>query len=173
MMLSTVLKSSLKPASATFFLGVPSNQKGMVTKATESMPYCLAISAITAAEPVPVPPPIPAAMKTRSAPFMISSSSSRLSSAAFFPTAGSPPEPSPLVILSPICILFGALFSRRACLSVLIPMNSTPATFSSIMRFTALLPAPPTPTTMIRAARSELFDFISSKTVSSYEPTLF
>ena len=33
------------------------------------------------------------------------------------------------------------------CMSVLIAMNSTPSTSASIMRLTALTPAPPTPTT--------------------------
>ena len=37
----------------------------------------------------------------------------------------------------------------NACLSVLIAINSTPAICSSIIRFTALLPPPPTPTTII------------------------
>ena len=42
--------------------------KGFVTTATVSMPSSRAICATTGAAPVPVPPPMPAAMNTRSAP---------------------------------------------------------------------------------------------------------
>ena len=55
----------------------------------------LAISATTGAPPVPVPPPLPAVMKTMSAPFSTSSISSRWSSAAWRPISGSEPAPRP------------------------------------------------------------------------------
>jgi hypothetical protein len=41
-------------------------------------------------------------------------------------------------------------------------MNSTPVTSTSTIRLTALLPAPPTPTTMILQAGSVSFVLISS-----------
>ena len=85
-----------------------------------------------------------------------------ISSAACWPTSGFAPAPRPLVIFSPIWMTVGALDIASACLSVLTPMNSTPAIVSSTMRFTALLPAPPTPTTMIRAPDSASFDIISN-----------
>ena len=62
---------------------VPSKSNGRVTTPTVSAPIsCLAISAITGAAPVPVPPPSPAVTKTMSAPFSASLISSRLSLAA-------------------------------------------------------------------------------------------
>ena len=62
----------------------------------------------------------------------------------------------------------GALQSCSACLSVLTPINSTPAIASSTILFTALLPAPPTPITMILAADSASFVIISNKGISSF-----
>ena len=100
--------------------------------------------------------------------FMACASSSWLSSAAFSPISGFAPAPSPFVSFSPICMAVGALQNWSACLSVLIPMNSTPRIFSSTMRFTALFPAPPTPITRILAAFSASFIFISNKNVSSF-----
>ena len=44
----------------------------------------------------------------------------------------------------------------RACASVLTEMNSTPPSWSSIMRLTALPPPPPTPTTFMRAVWTPL-----------------
>ena len=61
------------------------------------MPCSLAAFATMGAAPVPVPPPIPAVMKTRSAPRIASLISSMLSSAAALPTAGSAPAPRPWV----------------------------------------------------------------------------
>ena len=52
------------PASATRMRREPSNWKGLVTTATVRMPNSLATRAITEAAPVPVPPPMPAAMNT-------------------------------------------------------------------------------------------------------------
>src|SRR3970282_1000401 len=77
--------------------------------------------------------------------------SSLLSSAAWRPTSGSPPAPSPFVILLPTWIFLSALLIASAWASVLIAMNSTPRSPALIMRFTALLPPPPTPTTLIAA----------------------
>jgi hypothetical protein len=53
--------------------------------------------------------------------------------------------------LPPDLDLRPALAVFSACASVLTEMNSTPSRSSSIIRFTALPPPPPTPTTFIRA----------------------
>src|SRR4051812_2654320 len=116
-----------------------------------SAPSSLARLAITGAAPVPVPPPRPVVTNTMSAPSRASISFSVSSSAASRPTFGSAPAPSPLVSFAPICSLFGAALSCSACRSVLTTMNSTPSNPAATIRFTALLPPPPTPTTLIRA----------------------
>ena len=67
-----------------------------------SAPTARAISATTGAAPVPVPPPLPAVMNTMSAPFSASSISPRCSSAAWRPTSGSLPAPSPRVSWRPM-----------------------------------------------------------------------
>ena len=145
-----------------------SKRKGLVTTPTVSIPISLASLATTGAAPVPVPPPIPQVTNTISAPFIAAAISSLLSSAAFSPISGFAPAPNPLVSFSPICKSLGALHSCNACLSVLTPTNSTPVMFSSTILFTALLPAPPTPITIIFAADSASFVFISSKSNSSF-----
>ncbi len=48
-------------------------------------------------------------------------------------------------------ILTGASLMWSACMSVLTATNSTCVMPASIIRFTALMPAPPTPTTLITA----------------------
>src|SRR5438445_7915306 len=48
-------------------------------------------------------------------------------------------------------ILCGASLCRSACASVFTAMNSTPIISARIIRFTALLPPPPTPMTLISA----------------------
>ena len=70
------------PAWACSARRPPSNPKGRVTTPTVSAPSSRAISAMTGAEPVPVPPPSPAVTNTMSAPFSASFSSSRVSIAA-------------------------------------------------------------------------------------------
>ncbi len=52
-------------------------------------------------------------------------------------------------------ILCGASDCRRACASVFTAMNSTPMSSARIIRFTALLPPPPTPMTRMSAKFSE------------------
>ena len=52
------------PASAMRMRRAPSNWNGLVTMPTVRMPSSLAMRAMTAAAPVPVPPPMPAAMNT-------------------------------------------------------------------------------------------------------------
>ena len=57
--------------------------------------------AMTGAAPVPVPPPMPAAMKHMCAPSSARSISSSVSSAAARPISGREPAPRPWVILRP------------------------------------------------------------------------
>ena len=71
------------------------------------------------------------------------------SSADFWPISGLEPAPMPPVSFSPICTLFLHLDFSRSCLSVLTATNSTPLTSDAIMRLITLLPAPPTPMTLI------------------------
>ena len=148
---STHSRSSSSPRSACICRFLPSNLNGLVTTAMVSAPSSLARLAMTGAAPVPVPPPRPVVTKTMSAPSSASISFSVSSSAACRPTFGSAPAPSPLVSFEPICSLFGAALSFNACRSVLATMNSTPSRPAVTMRLTALLPPPPTPTTLMRA----------------------
>src|SRR5438093_6951696 len=114
--------------------------------------------ATTGAPPVPVPPPIPAVIKTISAPIRCSRSSSSLSKVERFPTSGFAPAPSPLVRELPSCTLLCARLTRKACASVLAAMKSAPIKPAAIMVLTALPPAPPMPTMRICA----LFPFSST-----------
>ena len=148
---STQSRSSSRPRSACICRFLPSNLNGLVTTAIVSAPSSLARLAMTGAAPVPVPPPRPVVTNTMSAPSRASISLSVSSSAACRPTLGSAPAPSPFVSLPPIWILFGAALSFSACRSVFAMMNSTPSSPACTMRLTALLPPPPTPTTLMRA----------------------
>ena len=65
-----------------------------------------ATSATIGAAPDPVPPPIPAVTKTKSAPLTAVAISERLSSAACLPISGIPPAPRPRVTAFPIINLF-------------------------------------------------------------------
>ncbi len=131
---------------------VPSNSNGRVTTPTVSAPISvLAISAITGAAPVPVPPPSPAVTNTMSAPFSASLMSSRDSAAAPEPTSGLAPAPRPWVDSWPMLSLMSASHIASAWASVLAAMNSTPRSPASTMRLTALVPPPPTPTTLMTA----------------------
>ncbi len=86
---STLARSLSIPSSACCIRRWPSNSNGLVTTPTVSAPISsLAISAITGAEPVPVPPPSPAVTNTMSAPFSASLMSSRDSAAAPRPDFG-------------------------------------------------------------------------------------
>ena len=67
-MVSTFSFRASIPSNAFFMRTAPSKANGLVTTPTVSAPNSCAISATTGAPPVPVPPPIPAATKTRSAP---------------------------------------------------------------------------------------------------------
>ena len=152
---STLALSSSEAFSATSLRRLPSKLNGLVTTPMVSAPCSLAISATTGAAPEPVPPPRPAVMKTMSESASASAILSRSSSAARWPIDASPPAPRPFVILSPMRILCGASDWSSAWASVLQAMNSTPIISARIIRFTALLPPPPTPMTRIRAKFSE------------------
>ena len=156
------------PESALTIRAFASNLKGFVTTPTVRMSISFAIFATTGAAPVPVPPPMPQVTNTISAPLIAFVKSSTLSSAAFSPISGCAPAPRPLVSFSPIWISVGALHNIKACLSVLTPMNSTPPIFSSIILFTALFPAPPTPITIIFALESASVVIISNKVLPPF-----
>ena len=148
---STLSLSWTMPCSAWTARRRPSNPKGLVTTPMVRAPTAMATSATTGAAPVPVPPPSPAVMKTMSAPSMASSISPRCSSAAWRPISGSPPAPRPLVSSRPMSNFTSASLMSRACASVFTAMNSTPRMPASIIRLTALTPAPPMPITLITA----------------------
>src|SRR5213593_1066379 len=150
-MVSTCLRISAIPISAWRIRLRPSNRNGLVTMPIVSAPRSRAICEMMGAAPVPVPPPMPQVTNTRSAPCRPCSTSSRFSSIAWRPISGRAPAPRPRVSFFPICTFTSALLLSRACASVFTEMNSTPWSPSSTMRFRALPPPPPTPTTFIRA----------------------
>src|SRR5438876_6308566 len=150
-MVSTCLRISAMPISAWRMRLRPSNRNGLVTIPIVSAPRSRAIWEIIGAAPVPVPPPMPQVMNTRSAFWRECSTSSRFSSMAWRPISGLAPAPNPRVSFLPICTFTSALLLSRACASVFTEMNSTPWSPSSTMRFRALPPPPPTPTTFVRA----------------------
>jgi len=94
---STCSRSRSIPDSACELRRFPSKWKGRVTTATTSAPASFAILARIGEAPVPVPPPMPAVMKTMSVPSKRTRASSWDSSAAFSPTSGLAPAPSPRV----------------------------------------------------------------------------
>src|SRR3954463_9352060 len=93
---STAALSSTSPCSACLRRLLPSKRKGLVTTATVSAPWLLAMSAMIGAAPVPVPPPIPAVTNTMSAPASASATREASSSAAARPISGLAPGPGPL-----------------------------------------------------------------------------
>src|SRR5260221_1557059 len=105
---------------------------------------------------------MPAVMNTMSASATASLIAASSSSADRRPVCGSPPEPRPRVVLTPIWMRIGASDCDSACMSVFATMNSTPRNPAPIMRFTALPPAPPQPITFSLA---ELLRSISSSNV--------
>ncbi len=94
---STFDSKSAIDVSAVVIRLRPSNANGLVTTAIVSAPESRAISAITGAAPLPVPPPIPAVMNTRSEPSRTIARSSREASAASRPSVGFAPAPRPRV----------------------------------------------------------------------------
>ena len=111
---STCSANSLRPCSAIAIRLRPSKGNGLVTTATVRMPISRATSATIGAAPVPVPPPIPAVIKTISAPCRILSICARSSMAASRPTLGLAPAPRPLVICAPNWITERASIPLRA-----------------------------------------------------------
>ena len=151
MRVSTSSRSFAMPSSAELARRRPSKAKGLVTTPIVSAPSDRAILATTGAPPVPVPPPSPAVTNTMSAPLMTSSISSEWSSAAWVPTSGLAPAPRPRVSSRPMSSFTSASLIRRAWASVLMAMNSTPLSPTSIIRLTAFTPPPPMPTTLMMA----------------------
>ena len=72
--------------------------------------------------------------------------------AARLPTSGLAPAPRPLVSARPSWIFTSAGLCIRAWMSVFATTNSTSVTCDSIIVRMAFPPAPPTPTTLMRAA---------------------
>ena len=151
MSVSTFSRSRWTPLSACTARRRPSNENGRVTIEIVNAPRPRAISATMGAPPVPVPPPSPAVMNTMSAPLRTSSISSRWSSAAWRPISGSEPAPRPRVSCRPMSSFTSASLISNAWASVFTAMNSQPLRPASIIRFTALPPPPPTPTTLMTA----------------------
>ena len=145
---SQTFRNSVMPARPRFILFGPSKLNGNVTIPTVRTPISRAICATRGAAPVPVPPPIPAVIKTISAPSISVSTASLSDSIASLPISDLAPAPKPLVRFLPICILFSAALFSRSCASVLITMKSTPFIPACIILFTAFPPAPPTPITL-------------------------
>src|SRR5712692_2583597 len=162
---STLSRRILMPSSAVSLRTLPSQEKGRVTTPMVRAPDSLATSAITGAEPVPVPPPMPAVMKTMSVSWTTSASSVRLSSAASRPRVQSPPEPRPRVSLRPMLTRMSAWQRSSAWTSVLTATKSTPFRDAEIMRLTALPPPPPAPMTLIRARPFSMSAFMSPSCV--------
>ena len=102
-----------KPFIAFCIRVLPSKVKGLVTMPTTKAFSSLAIFATIGAAPVPVPPPIPAAMKTMSAPLIISLISFSDAIAAASPISGLAPAPSPLVKPFPKTSLFSTFEQPR------------------------------------------------------------
>ena len=102
---------------------------GIVTIPTVSIPNSFAAAAMMGAAPVPVPPPIPAVIKTILVSLERNSLISLiLSIAAFFPTSGIEPAPLPCVRVLPSCTLKGTGDISKAWESVLHTIKSTPLT---------------------------------------------
>ena len=166
---STLSRSCSIPRLACLMRRRPSKVNGSVTTATTSAPVSFAIPAMTGAAPVPVPPPIPAAMKTMSAPSTTERSSSRDSIADLQPISGSDPAPSPFVSSLPRIMRHEASESSRCAMSVFAAMNSTPVTPPRMMWLSALLPAPPTPMTFMTSRAGKL-DLSSCKKFRTLNP---
>ena len=147
---STFCAIFLTPRSAFTIFGRPSKTKGIVTIPTVKIPISLEILATTGPAPVPVPPPIPAVTKAIRVPSSnIRLMSSLLSKAAFSPTSGTFPEPSPCVVFCPISNLLGTSDFCNAWLSVLHNTKDTSRIPSRYILLTALPPPPPTPITLM------------------------
>ena len=105
---STCCWSSAMPDSAERIRRDPSKRNGFVTTPTVKIFISRATWAITGAAPVPVPPPIPAAMKHMWQPANAAFTCSMVSSAAARPTSGREPAPNPCVISGPSWMRYSA-----------------------------------------------------------------
>ena len=99
---STCFLNSSNPCCALLILDGPSYKNGSVTTPTVRILSSFAALAITCAEPVPVPPPIPAVIKTMLEPCKIFIISFKDSSAAAWPMSNFAPAPNPFVKFKPI-----------------------------------------------------------------------
>ena len=99
---STCFLSSSRPSCALRIRDGASYKNGRVTTPTVRIFNSLAALAITCAAPVPVPPPIPAVIKTMLAPLRISTISFKDSLAAAKPISCFAPAPKPFVKFKPI-----------------------------------------------------------------------
>jgi hypothetical protein len=169
---STYCCSSARPPSATRMRCAPSKWNGLVTTPTVRMPCSRTARAITGAAPVPVPPPMPAVMNTMWLPCSWSSSSSIASSAAARPISGRAPAPRPWVIVEPSWTRRSVSAWCRDCASVLQATNSTPSRCEVIILLTALLPAPPTPITVIRGRSSWVTGILRLMVIVTHPPPL-
>jgi hypothetical protein len=110
----------------------------------------LATSATTGAPPVPVPPPSPQVTKTMSAPLRTSTISSRWSSAACADARVGAGTETARQVASDVELHVGVGHQQGLGVGVDRDELDT-AEPASIIRFTALTPPPPTPTTLITA----------------------
>ena len=90
---------------------------------------------------------MPAVTNTMSAPSSSAVICSLLSRADSRPTSGLAPAPLPPVSFSPMASFWVASEALRHWRSVFTAMNSTPCIPARTIRFTTLLPPPPTPIT--------------------------
>jgi len=111
-------------------------------------------------------------MNTMWLPCSWSSISSIASSAAARPISGRAPAPSPCVIEVPSWIRRSVRECASDCASVLQATNSTPSRCAVIMLFTALVPAPPTPTTVIRGLSSWVTGMLKLIVILTHPPPL-
>src|SRR6267143_648894 len=146
---SVNLRSLSSPASAFSIRIRPSDLNGIVTTPIVRAPSSFAIRATYWAEPVPVPPPMPAVMNTTWEPRRNSRISSSFSWAACSPTSGRAPAPRPFVRRLPIRIFFGACTDRRCFASVFTAQSWAPVMPASLHRLTVFDPPPPQPTILI------------------------
>ena len=137
--------SSLSAVSACSRRRRPSKAKGMVAKTTTNAPSSRAIRVTIGAAPEPVPPPRPVQRKTMRRPLMEARICSSDSKTAWWPSSGSPPEPRPLVRLTPSWIFSPARQEARVRVSVFRANNSAPSMPSSAIRSSMFAPAPPSP----------------------------
>ena len=137
--------SSLSAVSAWSCRRLPSKANGMVAKTTTKAPSSRAMRVTMGAAPEPVPPPRPVQRKTIRQSLIEARIWPSASSTAWWPSAGSPPEPRPRVRLTPSCIFSMARQAESVLRSVLSASNSEPSMPSSATRSSMLTPAPPRP----------------------------